>query len=251
MPRTTRKQSKLNIYHAVLSSVNKQIIFEEDADCKYFLDSLKKSCLVSTCNVLAYCLMDNHIHLILEMAGNESIGTLIQRIASRFVIRYNQKYERKGHLFQGRFFGEPIETEQYLINAVRYVLQNPVRAGIVSAPGEYPWSSCRAYMGSNDQITNPDTFRALFSSDEEMADCLNTMISKEDFKSMNGAGRLTDREALKVLADTTGCSNPSDFQMIPKQKRNEYLRKLKNKGLSVRQISRLTGVSKTTVERAK
>ena len=98
MPRQARKKSESGIYHIMLRGVNGQQIFEEQEDCDKFLQVLKDCKAISGYKVFAYCLMGNHIHILLQ-EKNEPIEVLMKRIATRFVYWYNIKYQRVGHLF--------------------------------------------------------------------------------------------------------------------------------------------------------
>lgn len=246
MSRSPRAISCTGIYHCVLRSVNKQIIFEKDVDYSRFLLTLKNCKELTDLNIFAYCLMDNHIHLILQV-NSESISHVFQRITNSFVPWYNKKYDRSGHLFQERFFSEPIESESYLINAFRYVLQNPVRAGIVSSPDLYAWSSCFAYAGYDDGITDTEYIISLIPGFHELFELIQTPLTNVQYIRFHGRLRLTDREALAIVLEKTGCSSISDLQALPKPVRDQYLSELRKTGISVRQLSRITGFSKTLI----
>ena len=93
----------------------------------------------------AYCLMDNHIHLLIR-EGEESLATTMKRINASYAFYFNQRYQRVGHLFQDRFKSEPIENEQYFLAAVRYIHNNPVKAGLVERAEQYKGSSFGCYL---------------------------------------------------------------------------------------------------------
>ncbi|MBQ6602713.1 MAG: transposase [Eubacterium sp.] len=246
MPRKPRVVSSTDIYHCVLRSVNQQIIFEDEEDRCRFLSTLKKCKNHTDLKVLSYCLMDNHIHLILQIKS-ESIGHVFQRITNSFVPWYNHKYERSGHLFQERFFSEPIESESYLINAFRYILQNPVRAGIISSPQQYFWSSFRAYAGYDDDITDTELVLSMFNSFQELFELISTPLPAAQAAHFHGPVHWTDQQALALVLEITGCSSIAELQSFPKAKRNQVLSKLRKTGISVRQLSRVTGFSKTLI----
>lgn len=91
--------------------------------------------------------MNNHVHLLLR-EGNEEISTTMKRIGVSFVWHYNLKYGTTGHLFQDRFKSENVETGRYLLTVIRYIHQNPVKAGIVQRPDQWKWSSCIDYYNN-------------------------------------------------------------------------------------------------------
>ena len=110
MPRKPRVISSTGIYHITLRSINQHIIFEEESDFQKFLFILADCKQAIDIDIYAYCLMNNHIHLLLHSSSN-NLASFFQSLGSRFVRWYNNKYSRSGHLFQDRFFSVPIETE--------------------------------------------------------------------------------------------------------------------------------------------
>ena len=159
MPRTARKISSSNIYHVILRGINRQTIFEDDGDRHYFMTVLKYYKGISGYKLHAFCLMGNHVHLLIEPAG-EPLGQVFKRVGVRYVSWYNRKYERTGHLFQDRFRSENVESEQYYRTVLRYILQNPMKAGLEKQPGSWRWSSFLAYWKGAGSIT--DTQYAVF-----------------------------------------------------------------------------------------
>ena len=101
--------------------------------------------MISEFKLYAYCLMGNHLHLIIRVE-KEPLEQIFKRICGRYVYWYNAKYHRVEHLFQDRFKSEPIEDERYFLGAIRYIHQNPVKAGLVKKVGEYPYRSYSCYM---------------------------------------------------------------------------------------------------------
>ena len=140
MPRQARKKSNSGIYHIILRGINRQQIFEDSEDYNKFLRVLEECKAISEFDIFAYCLMSNHIHLLLQ-ENKEPIELVMKRIATRFVYWYNIKYQRLGHLFQDRFKSEPVENDEYFLTVVRYIHQNPVKAGICKKPQDYNYSS--------------------------------------------------------------------------------------------------------------
>ena len=120
MPRTARKKSNSGIYHIMLRGINRQIIFEDDEDRVKFIATLKHYKQKCGFNVFAYCLMDNHVHLIIKV-NNESLESIMKRIGVSYVYWYNWKYKRSGHLFQDRYKSEVIEDDSYLLVLSRFL----------------------------------------------------------------------------------------------------------------------------------
>ena len=113
MPVTPREISERGYYHLILRGNGKQIIFEDHADYIHFLDNLKQYSEEHKIAVNAYCLMENHVHL-LVCAGNQNISMFMKRLAGNYALWFNRKYKRTGHLFERRYISVPIESEDRL-----------------------------------------------------------------------------------------------------------------------------------------
>ncbi len=142
MPRQARQKAESGYYHIMNRGNERRSIFMDDEDRQKYLDLLARQVGKGNVDVLAYCLMDNHIHLLIREGANENGLTAAMRsLGTAYVGYFNEKYNRSGHLFQNRYKGEAVENEAYLLTALRYIHQNPVKAGICSAVADYPWSS--------------------------------------------------------------------------------------------------------------
>ena len=139
MARQARQKSYTGIYHVILKGLDGRNIFPDDADRLMFMDKLKKARELGGFKLYAYCLMDNHVHLLVK--EEEELGQSIKRITVGYVQLHNNKYGRSGHLFQNRFNSEVVEDERYLITVLRYIHRNPLKAGMISKLEFYPWSS--------------------------------------------------------------------------------------------------------------
>jgi len=143
MARPLRLESPGNFYHVTVRGDRKEPIFESDADRVSLLQLINETVDLHHWHLLAYCLMDNHYHLEVETPiANLAAG--MRRIDGAYTQRYNNRYQRVGHVFQGRYKALPILTEQHLFGACRYIVRNPLRAGLVQGPAEWEWSSYRA-----------------------------------------------------------------------------------------------------------
>lgn len=251
--REKRKQSSSDIYHVVARGTGRQIIFEEDVDYNQFLGTARKVLSDSGCELYAWCLMSNHVHLLIH-AEIEKLSTAMRRILGSYAMYFNAKSGRVGHLFQERFASEPVNDDAYLITVVRYIHQNPVKAGL-SAVDNYPWSSYGEFVGK------PSTCETSFvlgvfggieefvrlHGDDTSGQCLDipqprrTAPSLPDEKERAAAERVLEKQGLTL----------EDIKGLDPARRNQVLVELKQTGLTVRQIERLTGVGRATVQRAK
>jgi putative transposase len=150
MPRTARVVIPNYPHHIIQRGHNRQIIFSSDDDYLYYLDNLSNWKDKLSCKVYSYCLMTNHVHLIIDPGEEENnLSKLMKRIAGRQTRLVNKVEKRTGSLWEGRYKSSPISTNEYLLACCRYVEMNPVRAGMVDEPGEYRWSSYRTKVGQD------------------------------------------------------------------------------------------------------
>ena len=249
MPRAPRLKSQSGIYHIMLRGINQQVIFEDEEDYFKFIETLKDYKAVSGYNVFAYCLMSNHIHLLLKVE-KEDVDLIIKRIAGSYVYWYNWKYYRKGHLFQDRFKSEVVEDNSYFLTVLRYIHRNPVKSGIVKKVDQYKYSSYNDYMNNKDYII--DTEFALSLLDREAFGEFNNESNDDICLEIEAQKfRLSDIDAKKIIKDISGYDSVIDFQKLKVEIRNKYIEKFIELGLSIRQISRLTGISKGLVEKVR
>lgn len=144
MPRRLRIDLPGVPQHVIQRGVDRQPVFFSDDDCRFYLDWLATYSQRRGVSLHAYCLMTNHLHLVMTAPSVAEMGGLMQDMGRRYVQYVNRTYKRSGGLWQGRYKSSYIQTERYLLACQRYVELNPVRADMVKAPGDYRWSSYRA-----------------------------------------------------------------------------------------------------------
>ena len=154
MPRQQRQTSGTGIYHVMLRGINHQDIFESREDYWKFLRLLRLQAfpednqghpLPPHCIIYAYCLMPNHVHLLIREL-DEGISAPISSISIAYAQYFNKRYSHSGHLFQDRFKSEPVNDMEYFATLLRYIHQNPIAAGIVTEVRQYPWTSWCEYQ---------------------------------------------------------------------------------------------------------
>ncbi|HAJ92340.1 MAG TPA: transposase [Gammaproteobacteria bacterium] len=142
--------------HVIQRGINRDVVFVDEEDYRFYLDSLKQVCQKYRCRLHAYVLMTNHAHLLITPATDDGLGKTLQSLGRRYVQNFNDKYQRTGTLWEGRYKSALIDTERYLLTCYRYIEMNPVRAGMVSTPGEYPWTSYHFNaLGTSDSLVSP------------------------------------------------------------------------------------------------
>jgi putative transposase len=127
---------------------NRQNCFREDSDRLVYLSNLAHFCRRWRCALHAYCLMTNHVHLLLTPANGEACALLMRDLGRCYVPYFNRRYGRTGSLWEGRFGSSLVDSARYLLGCYRYIERNPVRAGMVSSPGAYRWSSYAGNSGA-------------------------------------------------------------------------------------------------------
>ncbi len=232
----------------MLRGINRQDIFGCDWDRQHFMTVLKECKEISGFKLHAFCLMPNHIHFLIEPT-EEPLNMIFKRIGTRYAVWYNRKYQRAGHLFQDRFRSENVETDQYYMTVLRYILQNPMKAGIEKRPGSYRWSSYLAYEKGIGALTDTQYALNLFGSHDAMIDFLRQHNEDIAMDEADHDWRLRDDQAEEIFARITPCSSASEFKQLGKEVRQKYILELYQEGLSMSQVSRLTGISTPTVSR--
>lgn len=259
MTRGSRVLSNSGIYHIMLRGNEKKDIFHDGLEKKRFLEGLAAKQNEMAFSVYAYCLMNNHVHLLLDM-HNHDLSKVMSGVSVRYATFYNWKHERVGHVFQDRFRSEPIEDDRYLLAVIRYIHNNPVKAGLVENPEGYQWSSYRSYIGDQELVFLDTSFVLnMFSNDKTIAirDFREFSNKMEDtFFPASGIGteiRTLDDGKTYLERFLQKQAPPIEIKDLGKDKRlrQEVILHLKNHtDLSQRAIAILVGVDKGVVERA-
>ena len=147
MPRKKRIWQRHKCHHVMLRGIEGMSVFLDDADRRRFCLLLQEAAEQHGHRVHAFCLMTNHIHLILEPITANALKDCVHAFAFRYAQYFNKRYKRKGYLYQGRFCSTLVQDGNYLRRLIRYIHLNPVEAGLVKKPEEYRWCSHNAYFG--------------------------------------------------------------------------------------------------------
>lgn len=246
MPRKPRMLSESGYYHVTLRGAGKMILFEGRDDYLACLGLVRKYAEKTSIAIVAYCLMSNHIHLIVRDDGNALSG-FVRRLATSFALRYNERTSHVGHVFQDRFFSVPIESDESLLGAVRYVHQNPLKAEISSIE-DYEWSSYHAYL-SDPGFLDVNPVLGQFASTESFVTFMHEVNDSYTMPDLYRK-KLTDDEAIKVMREVLSQEEMDALSGDSRSKRDSALRKLKEADIGVAQACRLTGLGKGIVNRA-
>ena len=248
MARKKRQLSSNGIYHIILRGINQQRIFEEDADYQKFLDCMASVKKQSGCSYYAYCLMGNHVHILLR-TGEEPLSLLMKRLSLKYAVWFNIKYERSGHLFQNRYKSYPVTDDTYFLAVLFYIFQNPVASKTSKTPTSYKWSS-RRLLCSGNQLIDEDSLLAIATIDAIVDMDSKPAAYELDASTARGRKpRFSDDMALSIMGDCCGATNASAFQAQGQEVQRECVLAMRYKGISIRQIVRVTGLSKGVIER--
>ena len=249
MPRTQRLLSSTNIYHVVLRGIDRQIIFQDNKDFEKFIRLLSEYKEECNFKIYAWCLMTNHVHLLVR-TYDVPLGTIFKKIGVSYSYYFNVKYDRVGHLFQDRFSSEPVETERYFLAAIKYIHANPVNAGMVCKAADYEYSSYNEYDEmSNFKLTDTKMPLKIFGRANILTD---SECGSDNFLDVREERtvKYTDEQAQKIVEEVCGSANIIELQSFERNTKNKYAKELVARGVMIRQISRLTGWSRTTIQNA-
>ncbi|NLX63663.1 MAG: transposase [Clostridiaceae bacterium] len=252
MSREARKKSESGIYHIVLRGHNRETIFKDDEDREKFLQTLERYKKISKYKLYGYCIMGDHVHLLLH-EQDESLDKIMRRIGASYVYWYNFKYKRYGQLFYDRYKSEAVETLKYFLTVLRFIHNNPKKAGLVDDISEYKWSSYNDYI-NNEGITDKDFALMLMGDDYTRAveEFVNFHAAQTEDKclDMEYKLRLTDEEAKEIIKKECRIKDTLELKNFDKEKRKALIRQLKDKGISTRQLERLTGINRLFILKA-
>lgn len=252
---TPRIQCESEIYHIICRGVGKQLIFEDDQDCERFLGLLVHAARTTSAEVLAWCFMSNHVHLLFH-APMEQISLCMKSVCGSYAQLFNARHDRVGHLFQERFRSEPIGDESYLLTVVRYIHFNPEKAGLAGQT-QYRWSSYQEYVGCPKvrSICSTELVLGLFGGVEGFVAFHKVHaeeVSRMDIDSLRSATRsMPDEQALVIAQQTLDGRDPSELKSLERKERNRMLVALLASGLSIRQLERLTGIGRGVIQKAR
>lgn len=246
-----RIASEAEIYHVMARGTGKQIIYEDKDDRVVFLRMLRHAVKTHGVKLYAWCLMQNHFHLLIH--GNlENLSQCMRELCGNYAQWFNKKAGRVGHLFQERYKSEPVDDEAYLLSVIRYIHENPQKAGIC-AMSRYEWSSYREYATRPelcdtsfvlDILGGVEFFRKFHEESHESLERIDREEARQRVRLLNEDAIV--QEAKRLLGDIT----LAQVKALPKTERNALLHRLKSEGFTTRQIERLTGVGRSIVSRA-
>lgn len=250
MARQARVISKTDYYHVIMRGNNKDYIFKRNTDKAYFMEYLLKLQDEGLISVAGWCLMDNHVHLIVR-AEPDHLTTVFKRLNIKYAMMYHREYKTVGHVFQDRFMSEPIETDEYMMLVTRYIHQNPVKAKMVKSPEEYKWSSYKSYI--KDDLNETMKFvKSLFNNNDRGFKEYHQEEDDEEYLEIKEDQiRYREERCQKIIADFCNKYDIIESREIYNNKEllKEIIDELADRsGMSLRAIAKHIEVSFSTIQ---
>ena len=245
MSRLARAISGSGVYHILFRGVNQQNIFEEEADFKKIKETITMVKEDLKFEIYAYCFMSNHVHIVLKEKNLGDISLIMKRVLTKYARWYNIKYGRSGALIANRYKSVPVEVDEYFLQLIRYIHQNPIKAGVVEKVEDYPYSSFLEYINKSD-LANTDFLLKMVSKKEFIR--FHQEIGSMTFR-VTDSKKKTDEDVLRFLKKRYNINNPKSISKLSKSERNKILAELKNE-FPVRHLQRVTGISRGVITNA-
>lgn len=151
MPRNARKQNNTSFFHVMLQGINKEYIFEKDIFKNQYIKFMNKEKESNNIKIISYCIMNNHLHLLVKTETTEQLSKFMQKINTIYAMYYNNVNHRVGYVFRDRYKSQIIYSESQLYTCINYIHNNPVKAGICNNASEYSYSSFNEYIQNVDK----------------------------------------------------------------------------------------------------
>lgn len=252
MSKYLREFSNSKIYHIIIKGIDESTIFYDDEDRNVFLNKLKISKKKYKYKVLAYCLMSNHVHLVISIE-NENLSKGIQSLIIRYASYFNKKYDRKGPFVQNRFNSKKVESQRYFLEVCRYVHRNPEKAGIEKTDN-YRWSSYHEYIGKEKIIDRRFLMHYLGNDINNFTEYTTKKESKQEVNRLaefEMIRKLSDDIVIKIILEKFKFNSVDEtINYFKNEKNHEKIKVLKEiQGTNVTQISRIIRVSRHLVKK--
>lgn len=245
MPRTAREKSMTGIYHIMLRGIDKRDLFLKESDYQKFIYYLEKAKEKCDFTIYAYCLMTNHIHILINTEGQD-IGDVVRRVTVGYAQYHNIKNGRTGHLFQNRFRSEAVETTEYLLQVLRYIHQNPLKAGMVKSINEYKWSSFTSYLEMDDTLVQTTLGLSMFKDIDHFVSFMNQSNNTQCLE-YTLRKRYTDDDLYEVISSLVDIDTLND---LDRKSRDKIIANIKEvTESSNRQLSRVLKVGRGIIEK--
>ena len=256
MPRYARILNEKQVYHIMLRGNNREKIFIDDEDKSRIVETLGEKKKNEAFFIYAYCIMDNHMHLLIK-ESKDPVARIVKRIGTSYAYYFNKKYKRIGHVFQDRYRSENVDEDQYLLSLIRYIHRNPIKPGIGTIEG-YKWSSYKEYMNQDNSLVETEEILGIFSKNTQNALAqfakFNHETMEEAFLDVKEEKEIHHKNINKFISDYLNTRKMQTFQLRDsknKEVREELIMQLVTRSsLSLREIAIELGLNREMVRRS-
>ena len=194
MPRLPRNYIKTPFFHIITQGINKSYIFEKPEDIKYYIKIMYSLSKEQKIKIVGYCIMSNHAHMLIQTENLQELSKYMQRLNTKYGKYYNKKYTRVGYVFRDRYKAEGIYNERYLYNCLKYIYDNPVKAGMCEKAEDYPYSN---YKKIEEKLDETYKFMDVDEDNEKITEDIIKRFLKEN--NMELPALKKDKTKLKAL----------------------------------------------------
>lgn len=249
MSRLPRKAYETHYYHVIVQGIGKEEIFESGRFKSEYLNDIAMFKDMCGVKVLTYAVMNNHCHLLLYAPDSAALGTFMRRVNTRYAQYYNHVRERVGYVFRDRYKSQPIFDDNYLINCMVYIHNNPVKVGIVTEVADYSYSGLQCYH-SRAGLVDLAAAGEIFDADAENVEAIMEERSAQadgncpEWLDVEEERRSPQEIAARVIA---GCGVPAELLKHDKARLKKAAETMLNAGLTRTEIAEAAGVSLRTL----
>ena len=247
MPRNARENIETNYIHLIVQGINREYIFEKEEYKEEFIKIIGEKTKETEIEILAYCIMDNHAHLLIYYEELEKLSKIMQKINTTYAIRYNKANNRKGYVFRDRFYTQPILNEIQLYNCLVYIHQNPVKAGKCLRMQDYVYSSYNDYTKGK-RLIGEKSIKLVFGSEEKYIKQFNVVHERvkeiEDIKDVIDYEYNIEDIIKKYVKRIEGKLEENEIEF------GKLLLEIREKcGISLRKMSKIFNINKDKINK--
>lgn len=246
MPRLPRNIHKIGFFHIMVQGINKSYIFRTEAQKKEYIKLMKECNKKFDIKVISYCIMDNHSHMIIYSEHVTNISNYMKSHNTSYGIYYNKTNDRIGFVFRNRFQSQYIDDENYLINCIKYIHMNSVKAGKELKEEDYKYSSYKEYFKNKKIIINKEPLIKIFVNEKDILERIKTANDEIEVMDIE-----RDEENFKIAMQEYLKENKLNLEEIKNNKNNikdvaKYLKKKKYKQV---QLAKMLDINPKTLSR--
>jgi len=212
MPRFPRSYIKTSFFHVITQGINREFIFDNPIDIKYYINLMYKYKQEHNINIISYCIMNNHTHMLLQTENLNELSKYMHQINTKYGIYYNKKYDRVGYVFRDRFKTEGIYSEEQLYCCIKYIYNNPVKSGMCESPADYSYSNYKKI-----EFETNGNYVFIDTDDDKDKICRNLINNFLIENNIDMIGLKNDKKKLRKLLIILKKDNNISFRKISQE----------------------------------